>query len=201
MNNSTWNRFKNYVYEKYGCESGKMLVHAGVITWITATVSQVIAVMVNKNVPSDQKKFLVPQEIADGALNVLTFYLITNSMKNIAGKLVSSGKWSTKAIRDFVKNYPSIKMGDLSTNLGASFKEDKEFHQCYDKFKGGMDMIAASIGSVISCNAITPVIRNHFGAGRQKVEIAKEKAKKSSTMQNPTFGSKYLFVVKPSMKI
>lgn len=170
-----WGKFKNYVYEKYGRESGKMLVHAGVITWVTATASQVVAVILNKEVPSDQKKFLIPQEIADGALNVLTFYLITNSMKNVAGKLASTGKWSTKAVREFVaKNAPDVKMGDLSTNLGVMFKENKEFHDCYDKFKGGMDMVAATIGSVISCNAITPVIRNRFGAKQQKQSIERE---------------------------
>lgn len=179
-----WNSLKNTIYEKYGQESGKMIVHAGVITWITSSLSQVAAIMMNDKIPSDQKKFLIPQEIADGALNVLTFYLITNSLKNISGKLVSTGKWSTKAIRDFAAA-KNIKLGDMSINLGKTFKEDKQFHDCYDQFKGGMDMIAASVGSVISCNAITPIIRNHFGADRQKDSIAKEQMQKKTNLYNP----------------
>lgn len=176
-----WSGLKNHLYEKYGQESGKMLVHAGVITWITSSLSQVVAIAVNDKVPKEQKKFLIPQEIADGAINVLTFYLITNSMKNIAGKLTSTGKWSTRAIRDFVKkNAPEIKMGDLSTNLGAKFKENENFHKCYDQFKGGMDMVAATAGSVISCNLITPVIRNHIGAKQQKKSIERENYNKTS---------------------
>lgn len=183
-----WDRFKNYIYEKYGRESGKMLVHAGLITWATVCLSQVVAVALNKNVPSDQKKFLIPQEIADGALNIAAFYCITNSGKNIAGKLVSSGKWSTKAIRDFVANHPlgkNIKMGDMSTNLSKTFRENKEFHDCYDNFKGGMDMFSAVCGAVVSSNIITPIIRNRIGAQRQKESIAREKMQKNTALYSP----------------
>jgi hypothetical protein len=177
-----WNRLKSTIYEKYGRESGKIIVHAGVITWITASISQVVAIMMNDKISSNQKKFLIPQEIADGALNVLTFYLITNTLKNVSSKLVSTGKWSTKAIRDFVAS-KNIKMGDISTDLGKTFKENKEFHDAYDKFKGGMDMIATSTGSVISCNAITPFIRNHFGAEQQKKSINKEQMQKKAILK------------------
>ena len=107
--------------------------------------------------------------------------MITNTMKNISGKLVSTGKWSTKAIRDFVVKHPiagNSKMGDLSTDLGVQFRNNEEFHKVYDQFKGGMDMIATCIGSVISCNAITPVIRNHFGADRQKASISHDSMQK-----------------------
>ena len=183
-----WGGLKNYIYKKYGQESGKMLVHAGVITWITSSLSQVVAIVINDKIPPEQKKFLIPQEIADGAINVLTFYIITNSMKNIAGKLTSTGKWSTKAIRDFVKkNAPEIKMGDLSTNLGKTFKENKEFHDSYDQFKGGVDMISATVGSVVSCNAITPVIRNYIGAKQQKQSIERERYKQNNTAYNKSY--------------
>lgn len=190
-NNSLWNKFKNYIYDHYGREAGKMLVHAGVITWTTATISQVVAIMMNKEVPPEQKKFLIPQEIADGALNILTFYAITSTMKNISGRLVSTGKWSSSAIRDFVgKKSPEIKMGDMATNLGKTFKDNKEFHECYDTFKGGMDMVAATTGSVISCNAITPVIRNYIGAKQQKASIAQEKMQKNTTLNKTMVYSK-----------
>lgn len=169
---SHWDNVKNFIYKHYGQESGKMIVHAGVITWIISSVAQIVAIAANDKIPSRQKKFLVPQEIADGALNVLAFYMITNSLKNIAGKLVSTGKWSTKAIRDFVRN-KNIKLGDMSTDLGKTFRENEEFHNKYDSFKGGMDMIAATVGSVVSCNVMTPVIRNKIGAKKQKESIAK----------------------------
>ena len=171
--NSLWGGIKNYMYKHYGQESGKMLVHAGLITWITSSVAQIVAVATNDKIPPEQKKFIIPQEIADGVLNVVAFYLVTNTAKNVAGRLVSSGKWSTKAIREFVQRHAcETKMGDLSTNLSAKFKENEEFHNCYDKFKGGMEMVAAVSGSVIASNVVTPVIRNAWGAKKQKESLA-----------------------------
>jgi len=115
---SKWGNLKNYLYKHYGQESGKMIVHAGLITWTTATFGQIAAVMFNKKIDSDQKKFLIPQEILDGAINILAFYTITASMKAVASRLVSTGKWSNQVIRDFVKKNPKgFKMGELSTNL------------------------------------------------------------------------------------
>lgn len=188
FNSSWWDSVKNYIYKHYGQESGKMIVHAGVITWITSSLSQVVAVALNKQDPPDQKKFLIPQEIADGILNVIAFYLVTNSLKNISGKLVSTGKWSTKAIRDFAAK-KNIKLGDMSLNLGKNFKEDKEFHECYDEFKGGMDMIAATVGSVVSCNLVTPLIRNKIGAKQQKESINREKMQQNTLYKNNTFAN------------
>lgn len=171
--NSLWGGIKNYIYKHYGQESGKMLVHAGLITWVTSSLAQIVAVAMNDKIPPEQKKFIIPQEIADGVLNVAAFYLVTNTAKNVAVRLVSSGKWSTKGIRDFVqKHAPETKMGDLSTNLSVKFKENEEFHNCYDKFKGGMEMIAAVSGSVIASNVVTPVIRNAWGAKKQKESLA-----------------------------
>lgn len=171
--NSLWGGIKNYMYKHYGQESGKMLVHAGLITWVTSSLAQIVAVATNDKIPPEQKKFIIPQEIADGVLNVAAFYLVTNTAKNVAGRLVSSGKWSTKGIREFVqKHAPEVKMGDLPTNLSTKFKENEQFHNCYDKFKGGMEMIAAVSGSVIASSIVTPVIRNAWGAKKQKESLA-----------------------------
>lgn len=193
VKNTFWQKTKQYMYEHYGLETGKLIVHAGLITWTTSAVSQLVAIAFNKEIPSDQKKFLIPQEIADGALNIASFYLITNSFNRVASKLVSSGKWTTKAIKKYVmehekkfritdlfikgglKKSHQIKMGDMSTNLGGIFKEDKGFHEVYDTFNGGVSMMSAVTGAVISSNLVTPFIRNVWGAKRQKEAIAREK--------------------------
>lgn len=200
-----WSGVKNYIYKHYGQESGKMLVHAGLITWATACLSQVVAVVVNDKIPKEQKKFLIPQELADGALNILAFYLITNSAKNIAGKLVSTGKWSTKAVRDFVAKNPlpdNLKMGDMSLNLGKVFKENEGFHKTYDNFKGGMDMLSTVTGAVISSNLITPFIRNEWGAKRQKESITRDKMNANTTISAPnTLNMNTYLINRGSMKV
>lgn len=180
-----WTHLKNDMYQCYGKDSGKMLVHAGVVGWITSALAQIAAVVFNDKIPSDQKKFLVPQEIADAAFNIASFYIITNSAKDIGKMLVSTGKWSNQAIRNFVKenakkiNINDIKMGDTSTNLEKTFKDrgeiSEEFYKIYSPFKNGVDMITTAVGSVISCNIVTPILRNKFASKHQKDAIAREK--------------------------
>ena len=175
---SKWGNLKNYLYKHYGQESGKMIVHAGLITWTTATLGQIAAVVFNKKIDSDQKKFLIPQEILDGAINILAFYTITASMKAVASRLVSTGKWSNQVIRDFVKKNPKgVKMGELSTNLAKTYKENDEFIKAYAPFKNGLEMIATTTGSVVSANVIAPYIRNPLSAKEQKRSIAREQRK------------------------
>lgn len=172
--NNSWNNLKNYLYKHYGQESGKMIVHTGIITWAMASLAQVGAVVFNDKIPKEQKKFLVPQEIADGVINILAFYAVTNSMKSLAGRLVSTGKWSNNAIRKFVcKNAPNLKMGELSTNLAKTFKNNEDFYKVYSPFKNGVDMISTTTGSIIACNAITPFLRNSIGSKQQKKSLAK----------------------------
>ena len=178
--NASWNNLKNYLYKKYGKESGKMIVHLGVATWILASAAQVGAVIFNDKIPKAQKKFLVPQEIADGAINILAFYTVTNSLKNIAGRLVLTGKWTNRPIREFVKNNPiqRINLGDSDVNLSKIYANRDDFSQIYSPFKNGMDMAATTLGSVLSCNIIAPLVRNPIGAMEQKRNLKKESAKK-----------------------
>lgn len=175
--NSKWNGLKNYLYKHYGQESGKLIVHTGLITWTMATLAQVGAIVFNDKIPKEQKKFLIPQEIADGALNIVAFYTITNTLKTLGTRLVSTGKWSNASIRNFIKNNSpkDIKMGEITTNLAKTYKGNEDFYKAYSPFKNGVDMIATTVGSVVSCNAATPFIRNYYGAWQQKRSLERER--------------------------
>lgn len=187
--NKNWQNLKNYLYKHYGQESGKLIVHTGVITWTLSSMAHVGAILFNDKIPTDQKRFLVPREIADGALNIVAFYAITNSLKSLSSRLVSTGKWSNKAIRDFVAKNPSnnIKMGELSTNLPKTYKGNEEFYKAYSPFNNGLGMLSTTVGSVIACNAATPFIRNYYGAKQQKRSI--EKSKRNSSIYTSTNSS------------
>lgn len=182
-----WQILKNYLYKHYGQESGKMIVHAGLLTWTMASLAQLGAIVLNDKISKEQKKFLIPQEIADGLINIVAFYALTNSLKSIASRLVSTGKWSNEAIRNFVlnNNPAKVKMGDISINLGQIYKNNEDFYKAYSPFKNGVEMIATTVGSIFSSNLIAPLLRNPYSARQQKISIEKESiAKKDLNKRN-----------------
>lgn len=167
--------FKSVMYKNYGENPGKMLVHTGVLGWILSSLAQVSAVVFNDKISPEQKSFLIPQEIADAGINILSFYVITSTFKNAASKLVSTGKLTTKPIRDFLTKQgvnSNEHLGKLNFNIEkmANFSDIKDN---YKPFKNGVDVVASTIGSIISCNIVTPILRNQYASKRQKQTLAK----------------------------
>lgn len=163
--------FKTSLFKNYGENPGKMLVHTGVLGWILSSLAQVSAVVFNDKISPEQKSFLVPQEIADAAINIVSFYAITNTFKNVASKLVSTGKLSTKAIKNGLKNL-GIKNSDIG-KYNLNIGNIKALEKDYKPFKNGVEVIASVVGSIISCNIVTPVFRNKYAAVKQKQALAK----------------------------
>ena len=167
--------FKTVMYKNYGENPGKMLVHTGVLGWILSSLAQVSAVVFNDRISPEQKSFLIPQEIADAAINILSFYVITSSFKSAASKLVSTGKLTTKPIRDFLTKQgvnSNEHIGKLNFNIEkmANFSDIKDN---YKPFKNGVDVVASTVGSIISCNIVTPILRNQYASKKQKQTLAK----------------------------
>ncbi len=168
-----FSKFKTTLYKNYGENPGNMLVHTGVLGWILSSLAQVSAVVFNDKIPKEQKSFLIPQEIADAAVNIISFYLITSSFKKLASKLVSTGKLTTKPIKEFLnKNKVTDKIGNYDFNI-ENLPNFKDIKGEYKPFKNGIDVIASTIGSIISCNIITPVVRNQYASKKQKQALAR----------------------------
>ena len=177
--------FKSIVLAKYGEQPGKMLVHTGVLGWILSSLAQITAVAFNDKIPAEQKVFLIPQEIADAAVNILSFYIVTQSVKSLGSKLVTSGKISNPKIREFVaKLGKNSDMGkwdfDIRKLNGFSAIKDD-----FTNFKNGVDVYASLAGSIASCNIITPVIRNRYAAEKQKDVLARMNDNRMKYMQAP----------------
>lgn len=66
--------------------------------------------------------YMVPQELADAAVNIVSFYAVTRTFKAIANKLVSTGKLLPKTISTVLKNSSvAEKIGkkvSMSQNMG-----------------------------------------------------------------------------------
>ncbi len=168
--------FKNTVLTKFGPNPAQMLIYTGVLGWFLSSLAQVIAIAVNDKIPKEQKAFLIPQEIGDGAINVLSFLLVTSSIKALSSKLVSTGKLTTPAIKAFLKKtgiHTKNGLGDVKFDISklANFEDIKDE---YVPFKNGVDVVGMTLGSILSCNIITPILRNKIATKRQHALLQKE---------------------------
>lgn len=157
------------LYKNYGENPGKMLVHTGTAGWILSSLAQVMAIVTNDKIAPEQKTFLIPQEIGDGLINILSFYVLTSSVKNLCSKAVLNGKIANKAIKGYLtKNKLTDKIGKVDFNIKktANFAEVKED---FNAFKNGVDVLASTAGSILSCNIVTPILRNEYAAKQQQV--------------------------------
>ena len=144
---SVFEAIKNYMAKNYGKSHGKMLIHTGVIGWILSAAAQVGAIVTNDKISHKQKMYLIPQELADAAVNIVSFYLITQSFKSNVGK----------------KTFDVLRDGKLPKDLVDKF----------ESFRNGVDFTGTTLGSILSCNIVTPIIRNEIATNKQKKHIAK----------------------------
>lgn len=180
-------KISTFIYKEFAGKPGKFLLVAGTIGWIASSISQILAIVVNDKIPNAQKKFLIPQEMADAAVNIASFFVLTRSFTRFGERLVESGKLATPKIREFLTKYNlGSKVGQKGFNilktpqlneLDKNF--DKDFSKAYYKLADGVSFISSTIGSIISCNIITPILRNKFASARQKASLEKEKQQES----------------------
>jgi len=189
---SLWEYAKNSIYKNYGNKgAGEIITLLGAAGLISGGIAHVAMIIFSKNIPKEQKKFMLPQELADRIINIASFCIFTSLMCKVGAKMVSSGKWSTPAIRKFVKENTladEVKMGDLSTNLGEFFKAKgkdikKEFDKHYAYFKDGIEVAATTIGAVFASNLLAPIGRNQFASWEQK-RLLKNEVKKDDKSNN-----------------
>ncbi|MFI3300468.1 MAG: hypothetical protein R3Y28_03515 [Candidatus Gastranaerophilales bacterium] len=167
---------KNSLYKNYGENPGTMLVHTGVLGWILSAMAQVGAVVFNDKISKKEKSFLIPQEIADACVNIASFYLVTNSVKKMSSKLISTGKLATKPVREFLEKQKIDKqsIGKIDFNI-EKLDKFSEIKKDYTPFKNGVEVLASVAGSVLSCNVITPICRNKIASNQQKKTLQKMK--------------------------
>lgn len=167
-------RICDAIASKYSDDIGKMLVHTGVIGWILSSAAQVTAIVINDKIPKEQKMYMVPQELADAAVNIISYYAISRTFKAVSNKLVSSGKLLPEAIRTFLKNSSlADKVGKAGFDVKKHGNLPTELAEQYNKFFKGVDVAGTTLGSILSCNIVTPIVRNEIAANKQKKCIAK----------------------------
>ncbi len=178
---SIWDK----IYAKYQTDAGKMLIHTGTIGWIMSSMAQIAAIMMNDKVSKEQKMFLIPQEFMDACVNILSFYFVTRSFTGIADKLAKTGKWIPSDVKNhLIKNGFKDLIGKFDFNILKDVKLKGAPLRSFELHKNGLGLIATTIGSIISCNIITPILRNRYAAERQQTNIARMN-NPSPSIQNP----------------
>lgn len=185
--NLLWDNAKNYMFKKFSSKPEKMITIAFALACASASIAQALAVTFNKKIPNEQKKFLVPQELTDGTINVLATLFITGAMGRYAVKCVETGKISTPKIRKMLGQLPEsakFTMGATETNLddivcghgNSQFR--KEFYKAYYDFRAGMSMISTTVGGFLSGSLVAPIVRNEVASYHQKQQSAKKEIQK-----------------------
>ncbi len=180
------------IYKKYGGGADKMLIHTGVIGWVMSSAAQIFAILLNDKIPKEQKMFLIPQEFADAVVNILSFYTVTMTFTSVASKLVKTGKWRTKTLENYLKKHNLMnKVGKKDFNIFKDIKLPYRQKRDATLFDVGIGVLATAVGSVLSCNIITPLLRNLYASKRQKTSIQymnrKKEIENTGELQKPKY--------------
>ena len=192
-----WNGFKSYIYKNYGENPGSMLVHTGVLGWILSSMAQVYAVAFNNKISKEQKVFLIPQEIADAAVNIISFYTLTSGVKYIGSKLTKTAKLRTSEITALLKKSGHVLekgqkrvenrvyAGDWDFDITKLENYNSEIADKFKPFRNGAEVITGLVGSVISSNLVTPIARNKYAAIKQKQALSNMNKPSEKNNSNP----------------
>lgn len=191
MPNKTLQKALSWVAKNFSDDPSKMLIWTGVAGWTISSLAQILAILFNSKISNKEKSFLVPQEMADAAVNIASFFLITNVAKMAAAKLFKTGKIAPKTVREFLNKNKALygdKVGKLDFNLDKVLQEGTDAYKSYNVYKSIGTTAATIGGGILAANIVTPLARNAMASKMQKNYINAKDAdiQKTYTIQ-PSF--------------
>lgn len=177
--NNPFKSVLNWIATHFRKDASKMLIWTGVAGWTLSSFAQISAVLFNPKFDNEQKSFLIPQEFADAAVNIGSFFLVTQVAKKSVSKLFSTGKFAPSKVRKYLSKHKDLygkKVGKLDFDLDEVLKKDTLFPKDeYWACKNFGTTIATVGAGIISSNIITPIIRNNMASSMQKNYINNQK--------------------------
>ena len=177
MRKSTFfQRCLEWVCETFEEDTSKMLIATGTLGWILSSAAQLGAIAGNPKISSEKKSFLLPQEFMDACVNVAGFFAITMLTKIGIKKMATTGKIAPQSVRDFLNKNKVYKdkVGKIDFNLDdvlAQNPANEPIYQAYKSHKNFVTTMGTIGASVLSCNIVTPLIRNKTASRVQKSYI------------------------------
>jgi len=162
-----------WIYESFTDDKSKMLIFTGTLGWILSSAAQVVGIYRNDEISDEKKSFLVPQELIDGAINALSFIGITTIAKRWIEKMASTGKIAPLSVRNYINRHPELKdnIGKFDFDLEKVLPKNTDIFKSYKSHKNFTTTMGTLGASVISCNIVTPLIRNAMASRVQKTYI------------------------------
>ncbi len=148
--------------------NASFLFTTAAIGWVLASAAQTFGILKSKELSKEDKKFLVPQELADGTANIAMYAVVTTNLMNLAEKSCKPGK-NGKA--------PFVSLKDASGNILDYTTNAAQYAKTGRNLKTG----AAILGGIISTCILTPIVRNAAAAF-----IKKQADKKKGEVIVPT---------------
>ena len=189
-----FNSMLEWIAKNFRKDASKMLIFTGVAGWSLSSLAQICGILFNPEIPNEQKVYLIPQEIADAAVNIGSFFLVTQMAKKTVSKLFSTGKFAPKEVRKFLdknKDLYGKKIGKLDFDLDEVLKKTADFPKdSYYTCKNFGTTVATVGAGILSSNIITPIVRNNMASSMQKKYIDEKKAlEKQPIKKNTSFKS------------
>lgn len=170
-----FDKYLENIWNNYSKDPAKMLVHTGTIGWALSSAAQITAILFNDKISAKEKTFLIPQETFDAVVNIGSFYLLTTGIKNFSKKLVTTGKILPKSIKNYMENSPfkhSYGKGNFNMEKDLTPLTSFESHKKqYTAFKNIFTTGATIGASILSCNIVTPVLRNELASISHKTIV------------------------------
>ncbi len=160
----------NWICENFKKDTSKMLIVTGTLGWILSSLAQVFGILGNSKISSEKKSFLLPQEVMDAVVNVGAFFGITMFTKKVIAKMASTGKIAPQSVRDFLNKNSILKnkVGKFDFNVGDVLPKNSNELTSYESYKNFVTTMGTVGASILSCNIVTPLIRNATASRVQK---------------------------------
>lgn len=157
--------FTQKMYNAYSKDGGKLLVIMGSAGWVFSSIAQIGMLLGDKKIDKEQKKFLLPQEGADAAVNVLMYFSISALIKKWADCLVEKGKFLTD---DVVKEILKMKPSNMSA---LQLKEWKKLFTESELNGKLTNLLSKAYKLDVINNAPKADKRNMFNAAKNALEV------------------------------
>lgn len=177
MPNSVLQKSFKWICKHFEEDTSKMLIATGTLSWGLSSLAQICGILGNNKISAEKKSFLLPQEIMDAVVNIGAFFTITMLTKKFISRMATTGKIAPQSVRDFLNKHSVYKdkVGKLDFNVGDILPKNSDISKSYESYKNFVTTMGTVGASVLSCNIVTPLIRNATASRVQKNYIDMQK--------------------------